>query len=239
MTSPSIRAVATITSTPAVIEPLILPATRAFSATTMPVTTLVSPCTSEAQLISPSILPSKCRSTFAIRLPLMAISGPRTEKVDPVIAPLPEGRSVDSGLFENIGGHLQEWAGIDGLAVEPNLEMQMRTGGTAGAANGPYHLTGPDRFTHARSERGHVRIAGQQTIAVIDLDAISIAGTLASEGDRAPRGGIDGSAERRFEIQPGMECGAPFEGIAPVTEVRGNILSRRGDHSRYPLEPPL
>src|SRR5688500_10760630 len=105
-------------NTPAVIEPLILPATRALSATTMPATSLPSPWLSAAQLMSPSILPSRCRSAVAVRSPLLAISGPSTEKVDPAIVLLGGGRAADSGFFENIGRYLQQGTRIDGLTVE-------------------------------------------------------------------------------------------------------------------------
>src|SRR5262245_42392649 len=117
--------------------------------------------------MSPSIRPSRCRSIVAVRLPLITMSGPSTEKVESAIVPLPDGRSVESCFFENIGRYLQEWARVDGLAMEANLEMQMRTGGTAGAADGSDHLASRDGLADPRAERGHVGVTRMQAIAMV------------------------------------------------------------------------
>src|SRR5678815_4912947 len=114
------------------------------------------------------------------------MSGPRTEKVDPLIVLL-DGQSGESGFFENIGGYLQEGARIDRLAVQSHLEMQMRPGRAAGAADDPDQLAGRDRLPGMGAEAGHVGVARQQAVAMVDLDAIAVAGALADEGDRAPR----------------------------------------------------
>src|SRR3990170_1104374 len=146
-------------SVPAVIEPLILPATRALSATTMPATSLPSPWISAAQLMSPSILPSRCRSAVAVMSPLIMISGPSTEKVAPAIVLLVDGRTIDSGFFENIGRYLQQGTRVDRSAVESDLKMQVRAGGTAGASDHPDQPAGADHVADAGAKREHVGIA--------------------------------------------------------------------------------
>src|SRR5688500_4641491 len=185
----------------AVIEPLIVPATRALSATTIPVTSLPSPWISAAQLMSPATFPSRCRSAVAFRSPSMAISGLRTEKVDPAIGLLADRRAADSGFFENIGRDLQKWAGIDGLAVQANLEMQMRSGRPAGASNGADDLARADRIAGAGAERGHVRVTRAQSVAMVDLDELPVTRVAADEGDAPAGGGQDRRPARRFEIQ--------------------------------------
>src|SRR3990170_25736 len=115
----------------------------------------------------------------------MEMSGPRTEKVDPAAMLLPDGRSVDSGFFENIGRYLQERTRIDRLAVQPNFEMQGRAGGTAGAADRTDQLPGPDGLTGLRAECRHVGVSRPQAVAMVDLDAIAITGPAADEGDPA------------------------------------------------------
>src|SRR4051794_8745313 len=68
----------------------------------MPTISLVLPCTSAAHLMSPSTLPSKCRSAVAARLPSMPMSAPNIVR-------------LDFRFFENIVRYLQEGTGIRGL----------------------------------------------------------------------------------------------------------------------------
>src|SRR5687768_8115775 len=205
----------------------------------MPVTWLPSPWTSAAHLMSPLTFPSRCRSAVAVRSPLTAMSAPRTEKVGPVMVALPGGRSIDSGFFENIGRYLQKGTRIDGLVVKADLEMQVRPGRTAGAADRADRLAGNDRFTDTRAERGHMGVARSNAVAMIDLDAIAIAGTPSNERDLAPGGSIDGGADRPLEIEPGMEGRAAREGIVAEAEARGNMRAGGGNNLRDSLHPPL
>src|SRR5262245_56274792 len=134
------RALLRMTRSRALIEPRTVPARRALSAWTLPVISLVSPCTSEAQAMSPSTVPSMWRSAEAAMSPRMARSAPRTEKVEPLIGLLVAELLLDAagalvGVLENILGSLQEGSGIDRLVVDADFEMQVRPGRAAGAAD--------------------------------------------------------------------------------------------------------
>src|SRR5262245_54889625 len=189
-----------MTSVSALIEPLILPATRALSATTAPVISLLSPCTKLAQRMSPPTFPSRCKSAFAVKSPLMVMSCPSTEKVASSAMPSADRGTAESGFFENIGRYLQKRARIDRLIMEPDLEMQMWAGGAAGAADRADQLAGHDRIADMGAERGHVGVARPQAIAVVNCDAIAIARAPADEGNLPPCGGKDRRSHRGFEI---------------------------------------
>src|SRR5687767_8796252 len=169
----------------------------------------------------------------------MAMSGPKTEKVDPAAMLLPDGRSVDSGFFENIGRKLQERTRIDRLAVQPNFEVQVRAGGTAGAADRADQLAGPDRLAGFGAECRHVRVSRPQAIAVIDLDAIAVTGPAADEGHPAVGGGIDRRPGRAFEIEPGMEGRAAGKRVGAVAETGADVLAGGGNDLRDAAEATL
>src|SRR5258705_703958 len=212
---------------------------RAVCATTAPVISLASPCTKAAQAMSPPTRPSKCKSAFAVRSPVMAMSGPSTEKVASVAMPLAGCRAVESGFFENIRNYLQKRTRIDGLVVEPDLEMQMRTGGAAGASDRSDHLAGHDAVASPRAERGHVGVARPKAVAVVDLDDIAIARALADEGDLPAGGGENRRAHRGLEIKALVERGAAVERVGAIAEARRNISRGRGNDPGYSIEAAL
>ena len=138
--APEMRALDSITRSPASIEPSTLPESRAVSATILPTITLPSPWTIEPQVTSPWILPSICRSTLADRLPVISTSDAITENVCPepriLLRPCAGdacGPVSGDGLdFENIGICLQELLRVDCGTIDAHFKMQMRTGRTAG-----------------------------------------------------------------------------------------------------------
>src|SRR3546814_5132962 len=89
---------------------------------------LDSPCTSEAQAISPSTRPSTCRSAEAETSPLIVTSDPITEKVELgacAIGLAAAGLPRSAGFFENIGSGLQNRARIDRARSEEHTsELQ-------------------------------------------------------------------------------------------------------------------
>src|SRR5690606_20307483 len=99
------------------------PPIRALLAVTWPLMRLSGPCTSAAQPISPSTLPSICRSTLASILPWMATSPPMIEK-GVCLAPVAIGDAALGELldFENILPCLQKGARIDRRAVDAHFE---------------------------------------------------------------------------------------------------------------------
>src|SRR5690606_2693886 len=141
-----------MTSSRAWMEPTILPDKRADSALIEPWTSLDSPCTREAQEMSPSILPSICRSTVALTSPLMVTSDPITEKVElftgiGVILPCclsAVGRGSSAGFFENMWGCLQKGARIYRAVIDTHLEMKMRPSRAAGGADRADDIAGFD-----------------------------------------------------------------------------------------------
>jgi len=105
-----------------------MPESRADSALTAPTISPVSPWTSEVQVTSPSILPSRWRSALAETSPLILVSAPRTEKVEPRIVLFPGLRGAAAGFFENMGGSFKEGARIDRIVVDPHFEVEVRPG---------------------------------------------------------------------------------------------------------------
>src|SRR6478736_4899633 len=147
--------------------PFTRPARRAVSASIAPSTRLDSPCTSEAQAMSPSTVPSTCRSAVAETLPLMTTSAPSTEKV----ALLAMGRGApagerSAGFFENIWGPLQEGARIDHAVVDTHLEVEVGAGRTAGAADRSDHVARGDLLSGPGHRFRHVCVTREQTVTV-------------------------------------------------------------------------
>ena len=68
-----------------------------------------------------------------------------------------------------------------------------------------------------------MRVAGHQPVAVVDLQAIAIALTLADEADLALGRGIDRRADRPSEIESGMEGGMQesFDALESVAVALG------------------
>src|SRR5690606_3363974 len=177
------RAVFRTTSSRTLIEPFTLPARRADSASMPPWISLDSPCTSEVQVMSPSICPSTWRSALADTSPLIETSVPMTEKVAPPLAMGLLGLdacgagavgSCSSDFFENMGGSLQEGARVHRAVVDMHLEMEVRTGRAAGVADRANHVACSDALPHLGAEGRHMGIAGHQPVAVSDLDHIAI-----------------------------------------------------------------
>jgi len=98
--------------------------------------------------------------------------------------------------------------------------MQMRPGGPPGAADHANHFTGTHRLARKGPETRHVGIAGKQSMAVIDLHDITIAGTLANESHFATSRRIDRRTGGPLEVEPGMEIRSASEWIRAIAKAR-------------------
>src|SRR5690606_31770282 len=122
--------------------------------------------------------------------------------------PLATGRApgageVCSGFFENMGSRLQEGARIDRAIVDAHLEVEVRAGRAAGAADRADHLAGSDALADARAPRRHMRVAGHHAVAVADLDDLAVPRLGADERDLAVGGGVDRRARAAAKIEAG------------------------------------
>src|SRR6478735_5830610 len=212
------RALLRITSSRAVMVPLTVPERRAESAVMAPSMRLVSPCTSEAQTRSPTTAPSTCRSAEASMSPLIATSAPITEKVELATgrAGLRIGAEVCSGFFENMRGGLQEGARIDRAVVDAHLEMKVRAGRAAGAADLADHVARGHLLADAGAPGGHVGVTGQHAVAVADFDDFTVTGLGSHEGNRTFGRGMDRGADRAAEVEPGVHRRAAVERVAAI-----------------------
>src|SRR5688500_20160909 len=82
---------------------------------------------------------------------------------------------------------------IDGLAVVQDLEVQMRAGGAAGAADEAYELAAHHRLAglDPRREGHEMAVDRGKVAAVLDADPVAIAAVGRRTGDHAIRRGLD------------------------------------------------
>src|SRR5690606_17203728 len=233
------------TSSRTVIVPLTAPARRAVSAAIEPSMRLDSPCTRAAQTMSPTTDPSTWRSAEASTSPLIVTSAPMTEKVEPPLATGRAGRRgerpgmVGSGVCEKTGGGHQEGARIDGSAVDPDFEMQVRAGRAAGVADQPDHVACSDLLADTGAPGRHVGVTGHHAVAMADFDDFSVTGLGAHEGNRALGGGVHRIADAAAEVEAGMHRRATVERVRAVAEARRDHLHVHGHDLRDAVEPAL
>ena len=240
------RGLAGSTSSRAVIEPLTRARqARGFGGDRALDRCSVSPWTSEAQTMSPSTVPSTCRSAEASISPVMATSAPITEKVEPAIGPgwLRVGAAGVGRL-----GLLREHAGAAsrkgrGLTARSLMRTsKCRCGPVERPVLPIAPMTSPAATcwpTRAR-ERGHVGVAGHHAVAVADFDDVAVTGLRSDESNLALGRGMDRRADRAAEIEPGMHRRAARERVAAIAEARrDHVHARPGMTCGMPVEPAL
>src|SRR5690606_26765134 len=114
---------------------------------------------------------------------------------------------------------VEEGRGVDGHVLPAHLEVQMRSGRSAGGADPSDRRPALDRLSGLDEEGGEVGIAAAQPATVIDLDQIAVACSAAGEDNLATAGAEHRRAARRREVDAGMEGFGAGEGIAAVAEV--------------------
>src|SRR5690606_14399945 len=236
------RAVLSTTSSRTVIVPSSDPARRAPSAVIDPMIRPELPCTRAVHTMSPSTVPSMCRSAEASMSPLIATSAPIIDDAAPPLVPLgrlpatgplfvglgallTNGRAGSagrggSGFFENMVVGLQERTRIDGAAMDMDLEVKVRPGRTAGAADSADDRAGIDLLPAAGVPSRHVRIASHHAIAMADLDHLAVTGLGTNESHRALSRRMDRRSDGAAEVEPGVHRRAAMERIAAVPEAR-------------------
>ena len=114
---------------------------------------------------------------------------------------------------------LQPAGGVDGLAVDDDLEVEVAAGGVAGGPGDPDESTGPHGLTRLHPEALKVVVGGLQAVSVINDDAVT-----------APIG-----AESRFGDRPGRR--AEHRGVAPCREVDTRVQFRSPTGQRVDSVP--
>src|SRR5690606_31200443 len=168
----------------------------------------------------------------------METSAPSTENVEPPLATgLAAGRGsalgrLGSGFFENMRSGLQEGTWIDSAVVDADLEMKVRAGRPAGAADQSDDVSGVDRLSDIRLPGGHVRIARQHAIAMSDLDHLAVTGLSPNETHLAVGRRMNGGAFGATKVEARMHRCAAVEGVAPIAEAGRDHPNVGGHHLR-------
>src|SRR5947209_3402917 len=146
-------------------------------------------------------------------------------------------RRAGRGVVEYVG------EGVDGIAVHPDLVVEMIAGRAAGIADPAHDVAALDPLARADLDAGHVAVAGGDPEAVGDVDRLAQAGDLAGLDDDAVGARPHRLARRRGDIDALVDAAAVGEGVAAVAEAAGQDAAHRGDGGRrgdpaHPLRQP-
>ena len=89
------------------------------------------------------------------------------------------------------GLEVDEPLGIEGVALVPGLEMQVRAGGPAGRAAEADDVAGADPGAHLDLSLGQVAVGGLKAVLVADDDEVAVAAGILRDPDLAGKGGAD------------------------------------------------
>src|SRR5439155_6019270 len=117
----------------------------------------------------------------------------------------------------------QKFLRIDRLAVDPRLVVQVRSGRASGGSEPADDLAGAYLLADLHVDRGKMREAVGQPVAVIDFDHPAVAAVPARVSDGAGRGGADRLAFLAAEIDAGVHGGGVHERVEPNPESRGHV----------------
>src|SRR5882672_688058 len=124
--------------------------------------------------------------------------------------------AVSAGTQPHAGA--QEFLGIDRVAVDPGFVVQMRTGRSAGRADGADHLSDLDLIANLDADLRQMSVTGRQAVAVIDFDHAAVAASPSRRDHFSVRGRPHRVAHGGAEIEPGVHGGAAEEWIAADSE---------------------
>src|SRR5882672_3181848 len=119
-----------------------------------------------------------------------------------------------------------EGEGIDLSAVTQHLEVHVRPGGVAGGPHERHGFTALHRLTDAHQRALVVRVAGDEAVAVTDLDELAETRPLAGPGDDAGGDRDHPVTDGPGEIDALVERLAAIEGIGARAEIGGNKAPR-------------
>src|SRR6266536_34514 len=94
---------------------------------------------------------------------------------------------------------------VDGDAVDPDLEMEVRAGAEAGAADVADHLALRDVLAAGDRDARLVAVRRGEAAAVVDHHEVAVAGLPAAVDDAAGSGGVDRRAVWDADVDAGME----------------------------------
>src|SRR5690606_16979591 len=120
----------------------------------------------------------------------------------------------------------QELAGVDDLAVVPDLEVDVGAGGTAGGAGLGHLVAGAHQVADLHQQPRVVGIAGDVTVSMVDLDHLAVARADPGVAHDAVGHGVDRVAGAGVEIDAAVVLPAPAEGVGAAAEARGDVAVR-------------
>src|SRR5207248_4666918 len=129
--------------------------------------------------------------------------------------------------------------GVDGLAVDAHLEVEVRAGAVSRASDVADHVALVHLLAAGDRDRALVTVGGREVAAVVDHDEVAVAGFPAAVDDRPARGGPDRGAIADADVDALVH--AP---PAPAERARDRAVDRpdqagrggsRGRASRLPV----
>src|SRR5438874_5807017 len=125
---------------------------------------------------------------------------------DPVLASARVRITTSKRATEESGyGCLEVTHRIDGGAVDPDLEMEVRAEAVAGAVHEPDRLPLRHALADGDVDRLLMAITGRHSAAVVDARVVAVAADPAGDHDSARRGGVDRRPGRDTDVDPGVE----------------------------------
>src|SRR3989304_100465 len=136
-------------------------------------------------------------------------------------------------------GSLPEVAGgVDRLALDMDLVVQVRARSAPGVAGGRDDVPALHLLVYGHVEPGEVAVERLRLVAVLDDQHMAEFGIYARKDHGARRGGLDGRAHPRADVEPAVELrlGRPRRGAAAVARVdlaaHGPARRQRRQHPR-------
>src|SRR5215211_2763769 len=89
---------------------------------------------------------------------------------------------------------------VDGLAVDPHLEVKVGPEAEARAVAYPDHLPLAHVLADRDGDRRLMRVAGRDPASVVDAGVVAVAGLRPGDRDRAVGGGVDRRSARDSDV---------------------------------------
>src|SRR5215813_6757495 len=121
---------------------------------------------------------------------------------------------------------------IDWGIVQANFVVNVRARGTAADSSVTNDLSALDARAGDSCERGHMRVPGRQTEAMINDNQASIPGMVFHDGYDAIRCCVNWRAVIGCNINAGVERAFPAEWIKPLTKAVGDMSQDRPNRWR-------
>ena len=136
---------------------------------------------------------------------------------------------------------LEEMGRILGHAQHPHLKVQVGTGGAARAANLADTFAALDELPRCHQGLGEVGVAGNQALAVVDVDHVAEFRMVFGGSHHAAGGGDHRRAGLGVEIDAFVHGAHPGDGVRPVAEAGADhrLLDRQGGGQQAILDPLL